>query len=123
VRRVRPASLEIYKGRGGDWRWRVKAQNGHNQANGSEGYRNRRDLLEALLSVRDSLMRTEHLPPVAAGPQAGSAERVADGISAPTPAADAGPDASPASESTAPPRRRRGFIPRHFPSGQSPHRE
>lgn len=110
------ARLEFYRGREGDHRWRVVAPNGRKLANGGEGYRRMGDMAKALLSVRECLNETEHLPRRGAGPQAGSADGVADGISAPTPAADTEPAASRVRASAAKPRRRRG-IPGHFPAG------
>lgn len=111
------ALLEFYRGREGDHRWRVVAPNGRKLANGGEGYRRMGDMAKALLSAREALNETEHLPRRGAGPQAGSAEGWQDGISAPTPAADAEPDASPGREPAATPRRRRGPVPGHYPAG------
>jgi len=43
----RTPEIEVYKGKGGKYRWRLIAGNGENIANGSQGYHNRSNALRA----------------------------------------------------------------------------
>jgi uncharacterized protein YegP (UPF0339 family) len=46
--------FELYKDHTGDWRWRLRAQNGNVVADSAEGYRNRADCERGIALVRDS---------------------------------------------------------------------
>lgn len=44
----------LYRGRDGDWRWRLVARNGRVVADSGEGYRRRRDCLRGIRLVQAS---------------------------------------------------------------------
>jgi uncharacterized protein YegP (UPF0339 family) len=46
------ATFEVYQDRGGEYRWRLKAQNGNILATASEGYKEKRDCLANIESVK-----------------------------------------------------------------------
>lgn len=45
---------EIYKDHAGDWRWRLRAQNGNVVAESGEGYRHRADCENAIRLTQNS---------------------------------------------------------------------
>lgn len=46
------ATFEVYQDRGGEYRWRLKSQNGNILATASEGYKGKRDCLANIESVK-----------------------------------------------------------------------
>lgn len=40
--------FEYYEDKAGEWRWRVKHQNGNILAGSSEGYKNKQDMLDVI---------------------------------------------------------------------------
>jgi uncharacterized protein len=44
-------SFEVYKDKGGEWRWRLKAEN-HQIVASSEGYKEKRDAIESAASMK-----------------------------------------------------------------------
>lgn len=40
--------FEYYEDKAGEWRWRLKHQNGNIVADSSEGYKNRQDMLDVI---------------------------------------------------------------------------
>lgn len=55
--------FEYYKDSVGEWRWRVKHQNGNIVADSSEGYKNKQDMLDVIQNVTDAL-KTEQFQEV-----------------------------------------------------------
>lgn len=55
--------FEYYKDRAGEWRWRVKHQNGNIVADSSEGYKNKQDMWDVIHNVTDAL-KTEQFQEV-----------------------------------------------------------
>jgi len=55
--------FEYYKDSVGEWRWRVKHQNGNIVADSSEGYKNKQDMLDIIQNVTDAL-KTEQFQEV-----------------------------------------------------------
>lgn len=43
--------FEIYKDKGGDWRWRLRARNGRIVADSAEGYASKRNVKNAVLTT------------------------------------------------------------------------
>ncbi len=50
-----PASFEVFRDRGGKWRWRLVHRNGNIMADSGQGYTRRRDAKRAIDSVRNGL--------------------------------------------------------------------
>ena len=50
--------FELYKDANGEFRWRLKASNGQNIANGGEGYVNKQDAINAVNLVMDTNRQT-----------------------------------------------------------------
>ena len=48
------ATFEVYQDRGGEFRWRLRSQNGQILATASEGYKEKRSCLAAIESVKKS---------------------------------------------------------------------
>ena len=46
--------FELYKDHGGQWRWRLRAQNGNVIADSAEGYAHRADCERGIAIVKDS---------------------------------------------------------------------
>src|SRR5687768_16399718 len=46
------ATFEVYQDKGGEYRWRLRAQNGNILATASEGYKEKRDCLANIESVK-----------------------------------------------------------------------
>jgi uncharacterized protein YegP (UPF0339 family) len=55
--------FEYYKDVAGEWRWRVKHQNGNIVADSSEGYKNKQDMLDVVQNITDAL-KTEQFQEV-----------------------------------------------------------
>jgi uncharacterized protein YegP (UPF0339 family) len=47
-------TFEIYVDRVGEWRWRLKAENGRILADSGEGYHNRQDCWNVVELIKDS---------------------------------------------------------------------
>ncbi|MGF1483678.1 MAG: YegP family protein [Opitutales bacterium] len=45
---------EVYEDKAGEYRWRLKADNGQNIANGGEGYKQKADCLHGIELVKKS---------------------------------------------------------------------
>ena len=55
-------TFTVYRDKRKEWRWRLKASNGHILADSGEGYKRKRDCLRAVLIVsRGSLLTTSCL--------------------------------------------------------------
>ena len=48
-------TIEIYKDKANEWRWRARAKNGNIMATGGEGYQNKADMLKAIATVQYEL--------------------------------------------------------------------
>jgi uncharacterized protein len=46
------AKFEVYKDKGGQWRWRLLASNGKSIAESGEGYKEKKDCLDGIASVQ-----------------------------------------------------------------------
>lgn len=46
--------FETYQDAAGEWRWRLKADNGRTIADSGEGYKNRLDCIEGIELVKDA---------------------------------------------------------------------
>ncbi|MEM6313330.1 MAG: YegP family protein [Planctomycetota bacterium] len=59
------AKFEVYQDKKGEFRWRLKASNGQNIANGGEGYKAKADCMNGIESVKKNCGTAEivELPP------------------------------------------------------------
>ena len=48
------ATFELYKGDGGEWRWRLRHENGNIIADSGEGYHNKADAVNGIESVKEN---------------------------------------------------------------------
>lgn len=49
------AHFEIYKDKGGEWRWRLRARNGRIVADSAEGYASKRNATRAVTDTLDAV--------------------------------------------------------------------
>jgi len=50
--------VEVYRGKDGGWRWRVKARNGRIVADSAEGYRRQADCRKGMQRAAQALTQT-----------------------------------------------------------------
>lgn len=53
--------FEYYEDKSGDWRWRVKHQNGNILAVSSEGYKNKQDMLDVINNLLNGIQNKNFL--------------------------------------------------------------
>lgn len=44
--------VEMYQDKAGEWRWRFRAKNGNVLADSGEGYKNKGDMLSAIMTLK-----------------------------------------------------------------------